>query len=129
MNEQPNQNGEPVLNHRQAKSQQVAQRIYAEFRWNLKKAAGQLTWPDVAEMLDTCIRLSTDMIPDETIRRQCIAQFKAMREKVLALATGEARANLAKLTGDACVRCGVEFEPGAPKTWVADGEYVCAKCQ
>lgn len=119
---------EPVLNHRQQKSIMLAKRIYAEFRWNMKKM-NQATWTDIITLTDTCIRLAGDLIPDETIRRQTIAQFKAAKAKVQRLALTESKANIAKLTGEACVRCGVEFAVDAPKTWVADGEFVCARCQ
>lgn len=132
MNTQPTPNGEPVLNHRQQKSAAVAQRIYAEFRWNLKKAAGLgkgITWPQVAELIDAAIRCCMDLIPDQTIRQQCIAQFQRSRDKVMVRAQTESKADITLLTGDACVKCHHEFAVDEPKTWVADGQFVCAKCQ
>ena len=125
MNKEPT--NKPAITHRQAKSAVVAQRIYATFRWELKKR--DFTWLEVAKLLDTCIRLSMDEIPDETIRRGAIEHFRAAKGKCLGFAEHEEKANIAKLTGDACIKCGAEFAVDAPKTWVADGQYVCARCQ
>ena len=122
-------NGEPVmLNHRQRKSIEVARRVYAEFRWNIKKL-DHPTWGDIVELLDAAIGLCADCIPDETIRREAIAHFKTSKAKVQKLALSEAKADIALLTGEACVKCQRVFAVDEPKTWVADGEYVCARCQ
>ena len=131
MNE-TNGDGAPELNHRQAKSIAMANRIYAEWKANLQRAAGLgagVTWPQVLQLLDAAIRCCMDHIPDETIRRQCIDRFTDMRTKVQQQAEQDLKANLAKLTGDACVKCGALFGEGQPKIWIADGQYVCAKCQ
>lgn len=133
MNDIPNPlpNGAPAappFNHRQRKSIEVAARIYAEFRWNIKKLP-EATWADIIQLLDAAIKLCGDLIPDETIRREAIAHFKASKEKAQKVALTQAKANIAALTGEGCVKCGHVFELDEPKTWVADGEYVCSRCQ
>lgn len=128
MNNAPNGSPAPeMMNHRQRKSIEVARRIYAEFRWNIKKLP-EATWVDLIQLIDAAIDLCANLIPDETIRRESIAHFKAGKEKLQKLALTQAKADVAVLTGEACVKCGRVFAVDEPKTWVADGEYVCARC-
>ena|SRR6185436_7466614 len=114
------------LNHRQAKSALVAKRIYMEFRWELKKR--DHTWAEVTEELDNAIRKCQDLIPDEKIRQECIKQFEQAKARLSEFDVNE-KADMDKLTGDACVRCGKPFAVDQPKIWVYDGQYVCARCQ
>ena len=83
----PQTNGEKPLNHRQRKSIAAAQRIYAEFKWNINKTKGQLSLPDLVELLNAAINLCHECIPDDTIRRECLQKFttsKANAEKLIA---------------------------------------------
>lgn len=119
------------LNHRQVKSMQVAGRIYAEWKHNLFRLAQTqpvVTWEHIIELIDAAIRLCDDLIPDEQIRKQCILRFKFNRARCeLAIKKG-ARFDMT-LMGETCAKCQQPIAVDEPKTWIADGQYVCSKCQ
>lgn len=121
-------NGDPLLTPAQQTSVAIMQRIYAEWKWNVKKLSAP-TWLDIATLIETAMRLCQTEIPDPRIRTEATERFRSVYQKVMNKALEEHRANTTVLFGEACKQCGHIFTGDEPKTWVADGEYLCAKCQ
>lgn len=76
-------------------------RIYAEFRWGLKKAAliGPVTYRDVEALIDAALKRLEKQLPPSPLKDKAILQFTQAKTRLADWVDDE------KLRADLCERC------------------------